>query len=473
MFSPIPTQETFLSSIKHYRPEVFRIWLHRLFVDGHGHGYDLHQLYREPLPGAPKMDHTAFAADHVLRLATGAGWIIRAKLRALPEQEVLMADLNPAWFGHSVYEYGPNLVCKEAAAFAYGQPATENTSEMFDALLESLNAMLRLGDLQDLQMAQNFSAMFQIPMEEVPAKMAEIQEEGRQAQAASLALRKSAPRAPKGQNRPVSASKGKNLGNGEQELTQRQKDLLSFVSVRDNTAFFDSSERIPDWKELKYVLTTLGGEWKSKIQGFVFPPDIEASARIQLAQENGSIKDPRTMDLYETPDPLAVWVVAQAKLRPGLSVLEPSAGYGSLVAAMHSRYAGESIKWHINELNPDVYAKLCTRFAGLPDFTKTNMDFLTMDGQYDRIVMNPPFSFPTRHSDCDHVSHAIDLLRPKGRLVAIMGSGQYTSTDSKAQEFHAKVERFAHRWYENPEGSFLASGTAVRTMTLVLNKVEA
>ena len=43
--------------------------------------------------------------------------------------------------------------------------------------------------------------------------------------------------------------------------------------------------------------------------------------------------------------------------------------------------------------------------------------------RYDRIVMNPPFE---KRQDTRHIDHALDLLAPGGRLVAI-ASGSFES----------------------------------------------
>jgi 16S rRNA G1207 methylase RsmC len=50
-------------------------------------------------------------------------------------------------------------------------------------------------------------------------------------------------------------------------------------------------------------------------------------------------------------------------------------------------------------------------------------DFLALSeglGQFDRIVMNPPFDHDT---DIDHIRHAYRMLKPGGRLVAICANG--------------------------------------------------
>jgi len=71
------------------------------------------------------------------------------------------------------------------------------------------------------------------------------------------------------------------------------------------------------------------------------------------------------------------------------------------------------------------------RYLELKGYTP-KPDFLEMTGQYDRIVMNPPFE---KFQDIDHVRKAYDMLKPGGKLVAIMGEGSFFRTDKKAQEF--------------------------------------
>ena len=56
---------------------------------------------------------------------------------------------------------------------------------------------------------------------------------------------------------------------------------------------------------------------------------------------------------------------------------------------------------------------------------------------YDRIVMNPPFS---KRQDTEHVRRAYDLLKPGGRLVAIVSEGSFFGKDKKASEFRDWLE---------------------------------
>ena len=65
-------------------------------------------------------------------------------------------------------------------------------------------------------------------------------------------------------------------------------------------------------------------------------------------------------------------------------------------------------------------------------YNVTSTDFMTHEGAYDRIVMNPPFS---DGMDAEHVQHAYNMLKPGGKLVAITGEGIFFRNDKKSKAF--------------------------------------
>lgn len=79
---------------------------------------------------------------------------------------------------------------------------------------------------------------------------------------------------------------------------------------------------------------------------------------------------------------------------------------------------------------------------------------------YDRIIMNPPFS---NRRDAEHVRHAFDLLKPGGRIVAIMGEGVFFGQDKKAQDFREWLEAVGGTSEKLPEGSFMDPSLPVNT----------
>jgi hypothetical protein len=159
---------------------------------------------------------------------------------------------------------------------------------------------------------------------------------------------------------------------------------------------------------------------------------------------------------------LADELVARLDLRPGLRVLEPSAGRGSLLRAVRRRckrveiVAVERLRVLCDSLERQGFAPRCE------DFLEIRPGELEL---VDRVVMNPPFS---RAQDIAHVRHAMRFLRPGGVLVAVMSAGVKFRQDRAASEFRAYVESIGGTIDDLPEGSFAAAGTMVRTVVVRL-----
>jgi len=90
---------------------------------------------------------------------------------------------------------------------------------------------------------------------------------------------------------------------------------------------------------------------------------------------------------------------------------------------------------------------------------------------YDRIIMNPPFS---NSQDIEHVQHAYDLLKPNGKLVAIMGEGAFFRSDKKATEFREWLDKVGGTSEKLPEGTFtdksLMATTGVNARMVIIDK---
>src|SRR5690606_12977352 len=100
-------------------------------------------------------------------------------------------------------------------------------------------------------------------------------------------------------------------------------------------------------------------------------------------------------------------------------------------------------------------------------------DFLELptDEKYDRIVMNPPFS---KNQDIDHVSHAYSMLKPGGRIVAIVSSMAGERSDGKNKAFRDFLNAIAADEQALPDGAFKSSlnPTGVSTKVLIIDKPE-
>lgn len=165
---------------------------------------------------------------------------------------------------------------------------------------------------------------------------------------------------------------------------------------------------------------------------------------------------------HNTPPSLARLLVEKAGILPGMAVLEPEAGKGDIASAI--REVG--VEPDVIEINHTL-----RRILELKGFKLVGSNFLEHQDSYDRIVMNPPFE---RHQDIEHVRHAYSLLRPGGRVVAIM-SINWTSGGSRVEaSFRDWLAEHQSTWERLPEGSFRSSDqtTGVTTVVVVIDKPE-
>lgn len=166
--------------------------------------------------------------------------------------------------------------------------------------------------------------------------------------------------------------------------------------------------------------------------------------------------------LFPTPPDLAARLVEAADVEADHRVLEPSAGTGNLLRAIQG--AQPSATCVAVELSHPLAATLHSQFPSVKvhqtDFLQCNGDL----GTFDRIVMNPPFA---KGADIEHVEHALHMLNPGGRLVAIMSAGVTFRQD--AAGFRSMVDERGGTIEDLPEDSFIDSGTGVRTVLVTID----
>jgi len=184
---------------------------------------------------------------------------------------------------------------------------------------------------------------------------------------------------------------------------------------------------------------------------------------------------------YPTPPELAARMVDLADVGPGMRVLEPSAGAGAIADLL--RDAGADVvccELHY-KLADALAAKGHQVVAG--DFIERfsvsdpqggafNAETEGIEGedvagdvapkmrQFDRVVMNPPFE---RGTDITHIRHALKLLKPGGRLVALCANGP-----RQREALQPLAEDSGGWWEDLPAGSFKSAGTGVNVALLVI-----
>ena len=161
--------------------------------------------------------------------------------------------------------------------------------------------------------------------------------------------------------------------------------------------------------------------------------------------------------LFPTPPELAARMVEMAEIEPGARVLEPSAGTGNLLSAIEENAPSAHIVGV--EINHGLAERL--RQTDAVNIEIRCADFLACNGElgtFDRIVMNPPFQDA---SDIKHIEHALHMLNPGGRLVAICANGP------RQRE---QLQPIADEWIDLPAGTFKEAGTGVNTALLVIQR---
>lgn len=132
---------------------------------------------------------------------------------------------------------------------------------------------------------------------------------------------------------------------------------------------------------------------------------------------------------YPTPPDVVEIIVSELAssftLLKGKKVLEPSAGKGDIADALSNL----ELLVHCCEIEKSLCKKLLDKGHAIVanDILKYSPDFL-----YDFVVMNPPFE---KQQDILHIRKAWELLKPNGKLIAVMSIGWTYGTSKPYKEF--------------------------------------
>lgn len=178
-------------------------------------------------------------------------------------------------------------------------------------------------------------------------------------------------------------------------------------------------------------------------------------------REHKTVQCVSAPQLFPTPRELALVLIELADIQPEHTILEPSAGTGQLADVILTE---SGIRPTCCEINLKLQSILINK-----GYQIAGSDFLEYAGQYDRIIMNPPF---VNQQDIDHVTHAFELLAPGGRLVAVMSGSVEFRQDRKTTAFRNLIDQCGSI-ERNPDDSFKQSGTNVRTVTVILDREQS
>ncbi|HEX7906777.1 MAG TPA: methyltransferase domain-containing protein [Paraburkholderia sp.] len=159
------------------------------------------------------------------------------------------------------------------------------------------------------------------------------------------------------------------------------------------------------------------------------------------------------IDFFPTPKPLAAKMAEMADIKPGMTVLEPSAGNGHLADA--ARDAGATVD--AVEISDTLRNVLSAKGHNV---AAHDFDTFEPGKLYDAVIMNPPFS---DRKDAAHIMRAFNMLKPGGKLVAIAGEGVFFGSDQKAAAFRDWLDELGADVEKLPENTFKGSDLPAQT----------
>lgn len=198
------------------------------------------------------------------------------------------------------------------------------------------------------------------------------------------------------------------------------------------------------------------------------PDELRTDIEAMRATVKAGIQVVTAPQLFPTPPDLAARMVDLAGLAIGMRVLEPSAGTGRLLEALpgivpFGQVRQSALQVVAVEVNSALAARLaCSGLAG----TVRCADFLQCSaaaedlGLFDAVLMNPPFA---QGADIEHISHALTMLKPGGRLVALCANGPRQNASLRPL-----VEARGGEWEDLPADTFKEEGTGVRVALITL-----
>lgn len=224
------------------------------------------------------------------------------------------------------------------------------------------------------------------------------------------------------------------------------------------------------YADVKRALELIGGKWKgSKTYGFVFKTDpTELLTQIANGEKRNLKKE---YQFFATPAALAERMVSMAELgetegKPYGDILEPSAGQGAIVKAIHDATDGAVTVYcyELMDINRSILEKM-------PGVKLIGDDFMMAASvvQYDRIIANPPF---TKNQDIDHIQLMYNLLKPGGVMVSLASPSWTFGSQKKHVEFRQWLTDLDAHIEDIPADTFKESGTSIRTVLIKIRKPE-
>lgn len=241
------------------------------------------------------------------------------------------------------------------------------------------------------------------------------------------------------------------------------EEILKHCILKDNVLKLPQVQfNKKSYAEAKEWIEEAGGSWKGgKVQGFTFP--FDAKRVFAILHDGKRCNLQQDFQFFETPSDVADWLVM---LAGGISdtdkILEPSAGRGALIKAIHR--ANHSALVDCYELMPEnkefLHQMENVRVLG-DDFTNGE------NSTYSKIIANPPFS---SNQDIEHIYIMYKHLKEGGTLASITSAHWEIGQEKKCVDFRRWLSSVKGKVFNISKGEFKDSGTSIETRAIVIKK---
>lgn len=258
----------------------------------------------------------------------------------------------------------------------------------------------------------------------------------------------------------IASEKGKKVDGGKNWCVE---DILKHCTLEHQVLKLPKVQfNKKSYNEAKKWIEEAGGTWQGgKIQGFTFPFNPERVFSILNQGKRCNLQ--QEYQFFETPSDVADWLVMLAGgIQKDDTVLEPSAGRGALIKAVHRACPDVQVEcYELMPENKELLQKMeNVRILG-DDFTKGE------HSTYSKIIANPPFS---HNQDIDHVRMMYEFLKEGGTLAAITSKHWEFSNEKKCEDFRAWISSVNGEVFNIPQGEFNCSGTPIETRAIIIRK---
>lgn len=271
----------------------------------------------------------------------------------------------------------------------------------------------------------------------------------------------------------VCCALGNLLGIEDEEKIVNKKDEGSKWSVEEilkHCTLEDNVMKLPQvqfnkksYAEAKKWIEEAGGSWQGgKIQGFTFP--FNAERVFSILHEGKRCNLQQEYQYFATPPEVADWLVMLAGgIHEDEKVLEPSAGTGAIIDAIHRSCKDVVVDcFELMPENKELLSKKSNIQILGDDFTVYDLEL------YDKIIANPPFS---KNQDIKHVKRMYEYLKEGGTIAAIMSCHWKIASEKECADFRKWLKDVHAKIYDIEEGSFKQSGTGIETTAVVIQRM--